>query len=74
MMNGVDPTLGYPASHNGTFIEMFETDEVAEKLNQKKFPKAGSNRSISEIDLRQWENLYIQSLKILKKNEMFKDI
>jgi hypothetical protein len=52
MINGNDPTLGYPAQNNGTFIEMFETDEVAEKLNQKKFPKAGSNRNISEIDLR----------------------
>lgn len=33
MINGNDPTLGYPAQNNGTFIEMFETDEVTEKLN-----------------------------------------
>lgn len=38
------------------------------------FPKAGGNRLISEIDLRTWENLFIQSLKILKKTELFKDV
>ena len=38
------------------------------------FPKPGGNRLISEIDLRTWETLYVQSLKILKKTELFKDV
>ena len=47
---------------------------MAAALNQKNFPKAGSNRKISELDLRTFESLYINSLKILKKQELFRDI
>lgn len=76
MVNGIDPlnqTSRVPPS-NDNFVRIFETQEVAEKLNSFSFPKAGSNRLISELDLRTWENLYIQSLKVLKKNELFRDI
>lgn len=37
---------------------MFETEEVKQLMDLKNFPKAGSNRMISELDLRQWESLY----------------
>ena len=77
MINGVDPLLHItrpePPS-NRNFSKVFETEEVQRKLAQENFPKVGSNRSISELDLRTWETLYIQSLKILKKNELFRDI
>lgn len=53
---------------------MFENLEVSEKLNPKRFPKFGSNRNVSEIDLRNWENLYMQSLKVLKKTDLFKNV
>lgn len=59
---------------NESFSEIFENDEVRELLKQQQFPKQGSNRKISEIDLRQWETLYMQSLKVLKKNELFKEM
>lgn len=61
MVNGIDPlnqTSRVPPS-NDNFVRIFETQEVAEKLNSFSFPKAGSNRLISELDLRTWENLYI---------------
>ena len=47
---------------------------MEQNLNQRHFPKSGSNRKVSELDLRTWESLYIKSLKVLKKNELFKDI
>ena len=59
---------------NESFSDIFENDEVRELLKQQQFPKQGSNRKISEIDLRQWETLYKQSLKVLKKNELFKEM
>ena len=59
---------------NESFSDIFENDEVRELLKQQQFPKQGSNRKISEIDLRQWETLYMQSLKVLKKNELFKEM
>ncbi len=76
MINGMDPQqhITRPMAENIHFVDLFETNEVAQKLNQQNFPKAGSNRVISELDLRTWESLYIQSLKILKKNELFRDI
>ena len=59
---------------NNEFNQVFETREVEAKLNPMKFPKAGSNRSFTEIDLRTWETLYLKSLKILKVKDLFKDI
>jgi hypothetical protein len=53
---------------------VFETQEVEARLKQSNYPKPGSNRSLSEIDLRSWENLYIKSLRILKVKDLFKDI
>lgn len=76
MINGVDPLIHENrfVQPNQSFVDVFETKEVELKLQTSNFPKAGSNRTISELDLRTWENLYIQSLKTLKKNELFKDI
>ena len=48
--------------------------EIAQKLESREFPRPGGNRNISEIDLRTWESLYMTSLKILKKTELFKDV
>ena len=45
---------------------LFEKNpEIAEKLKNRHFPKAGGNRKISDIDLRSWETLYMKSLRIL---------
>lgn len=76
MINGTDPCnqLQMPAPQNQHFSDVFETQDVANRLNQSNYPKSGSNRNLSEIDLRSWENLYIKSLRILKVKELYKDI
>jgi hypothetical protein len=38
------------------------------------FPRSGPNNKVSELDLRVWETLFIESLKILNKWEQFRDI
>lgn len=72
MVNGVDPQLHItkPQPANANFSELFEHSEQP----KVSFPKQGSNRAINQLDLRTWESLYIQSLKVLKKNELFRDI
>jgi len=76
MINGTDPTLPQqmqpPQSED--FTKVFETREVEVKLDPKKYPKSGSNKTLSEIDLRTWENFYMKSLRILKIKDLFKDI
>ena len=58
-----------------SYEKVFENNpEIAQKLQNRKFPRPGGNRNISDIDLRSWENLYMTSLKILKKSELFKDV
>lgn len=38
------------------------------------YPRKGPNNKVKEIDLRIWENLYIESLKVLGKWDQFHDI
>jgi hypothetical protein len=38
------------------------------------FPREGPNTKVSELDLRTWETLFIESLKVLNKWEQFRDI
>jgi len=57
-----------------SFAEIFEGNDVQHVLDQSNYPKAGSNREVSELDLRTWESLFIKSVKVLKKNELFRDI
>ena len=58
-----------------TYSDFFEREpQVKAKLNSRQFPKPGGNRRISDIDLRAWENLYMKSLKILKMDNLYKDV
>ena len=61
------------AQQEPQFIKILE-EQDAKKLFNNTFPKAGSNRKISDIDLRMWENLYVKSLRILKRFDLYKDI
>ena len=62
-------------SSSTSYDAVFEHNpEISKKLRSKTFPRPGGNRNISDIDLRNWENLYMTSLKILKKSELFKDV
>ena len=52
---------------NKQYDMLFEKNpDIAEKLKNRHFPKAGGNRKISDIDLRSWETLYMKSLRILR--------
>ena len=53
---------------------MLEEQDASKLDNSSRFPKAGSNRKISDIDLRMWEGLYVKSLRILKRFDLYKDI
>ena len=60
---------------SASYDAVFEHNpEIRRKLQTKTFPRPGGNRNISDIDLRNWENLYMTSLKILKKSELYKDV
>ena len=62
-------------SSSASYDAVFENNpEIRRKLRSKTFPRPGGNRNISDIDLRNWENLYMTSLKILKKSELYKDV
>jgi len=56
------------------FIKVLEEQDMTKLEQSNHFPKAGSNRKISDIDLRMWEGLYVKSLKILKRFDLYKDI
>jgi hypothetical protein len=56
------------------FIKVLEEQDMTKLEQSNLFPKAGSNRKISDIDLRMWEGLYVKSLKILKRFDLYKDI
>lgn len=62
-------------NQSASYDEVFEKNaDIQQKLRSREFPRPGGNRNISDIDLRNWENLYMTSLKILKQNELFKDV
>ena len=62
------------APREPAFVKKLE-DQDADKLAKSScFPKAGSNRKISDIDLRMWEGLFVKSLRILKRFDLYKDI
>lgn len=62
-------------SHSASYDAVFEKNpEIIKKLRSETFPRPGGNRNISDIDLRSWENLYMTSLKILKKSDLYKDV
>ena len=50
------------------YIDKFEKP-VADLVSGRNFPKEGPNNKVSELDLRVWETLFIESLKILNKWE-----
>jgi hypothetical protein len=55
LANSQDPNFRPPNNQNpenATYSELFENNDIKEKLKQPLFPRAGSNRNISEIDLR----------------------
>lgn len=47
---------------------------MRDMVNSERFPKEGPNNKVNELDLRVWETLFIQSLKIFNKWEQFRDI
>ena len=47
---------------------------MANDVSPHHFPRNGPNNLVSELDLRVWETLFIESLKILNKWEQFRDI
>lgn len=61
------------AQHNDSSLQSnqmmndnyFEQEEYKEQIKSQNFPKNGPNRNVREIDLRIWESLFIESLKIL---------
>ena len=53
---------------------MLEDQDAAKLEQSSRFPKAGSNRKISDIDLRMWEGMFVKSLRILKRFDLYKDI
>ncbi len=42
---------------------------MQDQVAQEHFPKDGPNNKVGELDLRVWETLFIESLKILNKWE-----
>lgn len=52
----------------------YEGPLVADAVASEKFPKDGPNRFVSELDLRAWEILFIESLKVLNLWDPFRDI
>lgn len=50
------------------YVDKFEKP-VADLVSGRNFPKEGPNNKVSELDLRVWETLFIESLKILNKWE-----
>ena len=56
------------------FIRVLEEQDAVKLEHSSRFPKAGSNRKISDIDLRMWEGLFVKSLRILKRFDLYKDI
>jgi hypothetical protein len=56
------------------FIRVLEEQDALKLEHSSRFPKAGSNRKISDIDLRMWEGLFVKSLRILKRFDLYKDI
>jgi hypothetical protein len=36
-------------------------------IREESFPKDGANRNVKELDLRIWETLFIDSVKILNR-------
>ena len=57
-----------------SFMQKLEDQDAAKFEKSRTFPKAGSNRKISDIDLKIWEGLFVKSLKILKRFDLYKDI
>ena len=58
-----------------TYEEVFVNEEEQyRRLKSRQFPRAGSNRRITDIDLRQWESLYMTSVKILKQHDLYRDV
>lgn len=43
-------------------------------IHPSNFPKEGPNTKVKELDLRIWETLFIESVKILNKWEQYRDI
>jgi hypothetical protein len=50
------------------YTEKYERP-VQDLVSSVNFPKEGPNNKVSELDLRVWETLFIESLKILNKWE-----
>ena len=46
---------------------LLDTPENKEKIKAENFPKDGPNKKVKELDLRIWETLFIESLKVLNK-------
>jgi hypothetical protein len=47
---------------------------VAGDVGTEHFPREGPNTKVSELDLRAWETLFIESLKVLNLWDPFRDI
>mmetsp|Transcript_19133 Transcript_19133/g.18269 ORF Transcript_19133/g.18269 Transcript_19133/m.18269 type:complete len:82 (-) Transcript_19133:23-268(-) len=43
-------------------------------MNMRRFPREGPNNSVTELDLRIWETLFIESLKILNSWDQYRDV
>lgn len=50
------------------YADLYER-QVQDQVSPGRFPREGPNNKVSELDLRVWETLFIESLKVLNKWE-----
>ena len=66
---------GNAQPENTDYCDLFENEQFAEKLKSNKFPKrSNGNEKVSELDLRMWETLYVESLRVLNKYDRLNDV
>lgn len=62
-----------PERGSEAYAARFEAPVVRE-VAEEQFPREGPNNKVSELDLRSWETLFIESLKVLNRWDPFRDI